>query len=105
MPVSAVAAENDIRKVAIDKAGTVWIATPAGVLSKSAAAAGWKSILKKDDEGPAFAVYADPAGNTWIGNWKGIFLASSKSVEQVEGTTGPVSVICHQYPSYCNCSR
>ena len=47
MPVSAVAAENDIRKVAIDKAGTVWIATPAGVLSKSAAAAGWKSILKK----------------------------------------------------------
>jgi hypothetical protein len=94
LPVSAIAAENEIRKLAIDKTSTVWIATPAGVLSKSPAATAWKTILKNDDDGPAFAVYADPSGNTWIGNWKGIFLASGKSVEQVDGTTGPVSVIC-----------
>jgi len=94
LPVSANEVANDVRKLAIDKAGTVWIATPAGALSKTTGSSQWKSILKKDDEGPAYAVLADAAGNTWIGNWKGIFMVSPKSVVQVDGTTGPVSVIC-----------
>ncbi|HSB91593.1 MAG TPA: hypothetical protein VLC28_00690, partial [Flavitalea sp.] len=94
LPVSAEADANDVRKLAIDKAGTVWIATPAGVFTKSTGTASWKSILKKEDDGPAFAVFADAANNVWIGNWKGIFLVNGKSVVQVEGTNGPVSVIC-----------
>ena len=94
LPVSANDDANDVRKLAIDKAGTVWIAAPAGALSKVTGSSQWKSILKKDDEGPAYAVLADAAGNTWIGNWKGIFMVSPKSVVQVDGTTGPVSVIC-----------
>src|SRR5688572_21518395 len=94
-PVSAKAEENDVRKIAIDNKGTTWIATPAGVLSKSIGSSSWEPILKKEDEGPAFAVMADATGNTWIGNWKGIFQVSGSTVKQVGGTSGPVSVICN----------
>ena len=69
MPVSAVAGEINVRKIAVDKAGTVWIATPSGVLSRTKTSSSWSHVLGKEDEGPAYVVFADASGNTWIGNW------------------------------------
>jgi len=94
LPVSANALQNDIRQVATDHNGTVWVATPAGIYAKSAQSISWNPVLEKKDSGPAYAVFTDKSGNTWVGNWKGIFVAEGQTVKQVAGTDGPVSAIC-----------
>ena len=94
-PVSANAAENNVRSIAVDKNATVWIATFAGVLMKKDGESTWAALPFTDaDKGPAYAVAIDGNNVVWMGTWKGVFKYENNTLSQVQGTDGPVSVIC-----------
>lgn len=95
-PVSIHPAENEVRNITADnKTGDIWIATPAGVFKKEKAAKNWSKIPVPGDDGPSYAVVADPqSGMIWVGTWKGVFRFQNNIFRKIEGTEGPVSVLC-----------
>lgn len=94
-PVSSTGTGNNVRSIAVDKNATVWIATEAGVLVKKNGEAKWNAVTFSDaNKGPAYAVTVDDKNVVWIGNWKGVFTFNNNTLQQVNGTDGPISVMC-----------
>lgn len=72
-------AERDVRAIAVEKSGRVWIATGAGPRflngqQWSAPAAG------SDAATPAYSVFVDAKGQVWVGGWNGIYRADASTV-------------------------
>jgi streptogramin lyase len=94
-PVSAVAIENNVRSIAVDKQLTVWITTAAGIFMKKNGNNNWVAIpFQNSDKGPAYAVAIDENDAVWMGTWKGMFVYKNNLPIKVAGPQGPVSVIC-----------
>lgn len=89
------AEENNVRAIAADRTGRFWIATAGGVFYR--APEGWIAPDKSLNDGPAYAVECDDAGNIWIGTWRGLFRATRPTdrvtVSPVAEVTVPIAVI------------
>lgn len=95
-PVSSTANENEVRSITSDsRSGVVWIATPAGIFKKEKDAKKWSKVPLGNEDGPAYTVLADPlTGKLWMGTWTGVFCLDKGTLKKMQGTTGPVSVLC-----------
>jgi hypothetical protein len=94
-PVSNSANENNIRSITVDRYNTVYITSATGVYKKNEGETAWTTLpFRETDNGPAYSVIADEANIIWIGNWKGVFQFQNNSIKQIEGTNGPISVLC-----------
>lgn len=95
-PVSNIAAENEVRSIASDPhTEAVWIATPAGIFKKEKDSKKWNKVIAGEEDGPAYTVQSHPAtGKVWIGTWNGVFYLDNGTLKKMQGTEGPVSVLC-----------
>ncbi|MBL9125079.1 MAG: hypothetical protein JNG90_15685 [Planctomycetaceae bacterium] len=66
---------NDVRSIAADGAGRIWIATREGVFIRQAD--DWVAPDRRLVDGPAYALETDSAGDVWIGTWQGLFRAAT----------------------------
>lgn len=86
--------DNDVRSIAVDNDSNVWIATAAGVFVKSKNEDTWTAVTDDSLQGPAYAVAAGDAPEVWIGAWNGVYRFEDHRLRKMEGTEGPVSVLC-----------
>jgi hypothetical protein len=82
--------ENDVRAIAEDTRGRVWVATAAGVRVLDS---GKWSAPQGDVNGPAYALLADADGSVWIGAWNGLYRASDGKIAPAGLTGQTVSVL------------
>lgn len=92
-PVNGSQSGGEVRSVAIDASGNLFIATAAGLLTKPAGQSAWH-IPDKQVSGPCYTVITDIHNRVWIGGWNGLYRYESQKVTQVMGTSGPISVLC-----------
>jgi hypothetical protein len=93
-PIPGNEAANDVRSITVDKNSDIWIATGGGVFRKRKGESNWVSMIKGEDNGPAFAVATDSGGTVWLGNWNGLFNYKNNILEKTKGPEGPISAIC-----------
>lgn len=93
--LAAMPAENDVRSIARDGSGRIWIANSQGVFYRSGDR--WVAAQQELVEGPAYTLQADSAGNVWIGSWRGLFRATaaqqSVQVEPIGDMKSPIAAI------------
>lgn len=92
--IGKIASENEVRRIAVDDASNIWIATAEGILMKKKDAKGWNSMINGEDKGPAYTVITDGHGNVWMGTWNGVYSFNSNRLQKIKGTEGPVSALC-----------
>lgn len=84
-------AENDVRAIAVDRAGNPWIATMAGVrLLKSGR---WHEPPGDRVDGPAFDVLADSQGRVWGAAWNGLYEVQNDALRLVPGPQPPLAKV------------
>lgn len=93
-PLSNDLKEKEVRSIAVDKEGNVWIATAAGIMIKNKNESSWSSPFAVADKGPAFAVVADNDGTVWMGTWDGVYTFKNNTLQLLKGTEGPMAVMC-----------
>ncbi|HEX6225699.1 MAG TPA: two-component regulator propeller domain-containing protein [Chryseolinea sp.] len=86
-------AHNEVRSVAVDGDGNVWIATGSGVYRKKAQEKQWANAIPESDQGPAFSVLTDDDGAMWMGTWNGLYRYKNGQLEKLEGLEPPISVL------------
>jgi streptogramin lyase len=89
-PVAEKAGANDVRAVAVDGQGGVWIAAAAGVYHLAAGKKEWVSLFSEEDAGPAFTVAADASGAIWAGTWKGLYRSEGERLVRIPEVDGPI---------------
>lgn len=73
------APENDVRAIAIDPSGRVWIATAAGARFHEQGR--WSSpAAGVEGASPAHSLFVDSRGQVWVGAWNGVYRADANSV-------------------------
>ena len=93
-PVGTTPEENEVRSIAVDRTGTVWVATAAGLFQKPAGDSFWTALQTEADKGPAFSVAVDSNSVVWLGSWNGLFRIKAGKPEKVAGPIAPISAIC-----------
>ncbi len=87
-------AAMDVRSVAVDGEGRVWVATGAGFqVRASGEASAVFAPVPTGSPGPAFAVAVDGRGQAWGGGWNGLCRLETSGVVPVDGVTSPVAAI------------
>lgn len=87
-------AENlQVRSIAADDRGTVWICTPEGVFSRSNTSRDWIDALPAAWQGPAFSVVKDNAGAIWFSTWHAVYKVDDQGLHEMAGVVSPVSVL------------
>ncbi|HXS57809.1 MAG TPA: two-component regulator propeller domain-containing protein [Hanamia sp.] len=86
--------DNDVRSISADQSNNIFIATASGVFIKNKNSDVWLSLSDGNSRGPAYAVITDKAFGTWLGTWNGVYRLQDNKLRKVEGTEGPVSVLC-----------
>lgn len=84
-------AANDVRAIAVDGQGDVWIATLAGV--RQWRDGRWQAPAGDAVDGPAFDVTVDSAGTVWAAAWDGLYEYAAGELRRVTGPTPPVAKI------------
>jgi streptogramin lyase len=92
--ISKTSAENDVRNIAVDQSGNVWIATADGVFKKEADSRVWKPVIKGEAKGPSYDVVVDSKGIVWMATWDGVYTYKNNKLKKVEGVIAPISVLC-----------
>jgi hypothetical protein len=88
------AGASDVRAIAVDRAGSVWAATKAGVFRLDKGAERWSAMMAASDAGPAFDVMTDSGGEVWAGAWNGLYRSMRTGLERIGGVTHPIAVLC-----------
>ncbi len=83
--------EGAIRKILADRDQNIWIATATGVWKKDRDKKVWTQQYRE----PSFALASDDKGNIWMGTWNAVWLADGQSLKKINGTDGPISILCH----------
>lgn len=79
---------NDVRGLTLDRGGTVWLATGAGIFRLDGTA--WVQAV----QGPAFAAFTASDGTVWLGAWNGLYRVGAENrVAREEGITAPIAAI------------
>jgi len=92
-PIGTDSKTNDVRSLAVDRQGTVWAATAAGIYKKDTNQREWTSVLSVPDQGPAYAVAVDEQSVAWLGDWNGLYRYKNQQLERVVGPEAPISAI------------
>jgi len=87
-PVGSGADENDVRAIAVDDAGRVWVATKAGIHVLEDGT--WESLMNEDEAGPAYDVLVDGTGTVWVAAWNGLYQFTEGKL-RIEDLTGEES--------------
>lgn len=88
------AAANEVRSIAADRSGNIYIATAAGVYEKKQREKKWRLLNSPDNAGPAYAVLRDHLGRIWAGTWNGVYVVDN-GLQKTNGSPSvPVSVLC-----------
>lgn len=85
------AGENDVRGIAVDAKGSVWVATGAGVRVLES---GVWSTPAGAGKGPSFDVVCWADGSTWAGAWDGLYAFKGTSGTKVDVIAEPISALC-----------
>jgi hypothetical protein len=84
---------NEVRSIATDNHGGVWIVTSKGVFTKKADERNWSNGIPEADQGPAFAVEVD-GESVWMSTWSGVYRSKKNKLERIHGAEAPVSSLC-----------
>ncbi|MFT3705787.1 MAG: hypothetical protein QM802_25685 [Agriterribacter sp.] len=93
--VGKTAEENEVRSITSDNILNIWIATASGIFTKKEHEKKWEAIALGEDNGPAYAVITDNRNAIWAGTWKGVYMFQHNEIKKVNGTQGPISVLCN----------
>ena len=92
-PVSNNPVESEVRSIAVDAQGNVWIATPAGVFTKKAGEKNWLHAIPEVDQGPSFSVEVDHQSAVWMSTWNAVYRFKENKLERMPGAVSPVSAL------------
>ncbi len=95
-PVGHNAADNDVRRIAVDRNGSVWACAKSGVFVLKKGEKSWLPVLDKNERGPAFSLLADTKGFIWLGVWNGLCRLKTddlNNIIKIEGVEGPVTAL------------
>lgn len=84
----------EVRSIAVDSNGEVWIATPLGVFSKKHGEKNWRHAIPQEEQGPSFAVEVDKNSAVWISTWNSIYRFKDSKLERMPGAVSPISSLC-----------
>jgi streptogramin lyase len=84
-------ADQQVRSVAVDPINNIYIATSGGIYVKPKSNKAWTLL---GAGGPAYCVMINKAGSLFASTWDGVYILENKILKKVEGTSGPVSVLC-----------
>jgi len=84
---------NEVRSIAVDHQGDVWIATAAGIYKKEKDSSFWTPVLEDSDQGPSFSVAVD-GESLWMSTWNGVYRSNNNEVQKMEGVKSPISSLC-----------
>ena len=85
--------DNDVRSIAVDQQGDVWIATASGVFRKKKESRIFELAIAGDDRGPAYSIAIETNGAVLMGTWNGLYQFQNKQLKKIEGPKPPISVI------------
>jgi hypothetical protein len=94
-PVGKTAEENEVRSITSDNVLNIWIATAAGIFTKKQNEKKWEEISLGEDNGPAYVLITDSRNAIWAGTWKGVYMFQHNEIKKINGTDGPVSLLCN----------
>ncbi|NUM52828.1 MAG: regulator [Candidatus Hydrogenedentes bacterium] len=83
--------ENDVRAIDVDKLGGVWAATRDGVRVLES---GVWSTPPSAGKGPAFNVFCDSNGASWVGAWDGLYVFDNGGGSKIDFISEPISAVC-----------
>jgi hypothetical protein len=93
-PIFAGTTQLAIRNIAVDAAQNVWVATKSGVFVKKYKSRQFTPALSAKDNGAAYSIASNTAGEVMIGNWKGLYIVKHNLVQKIMGITAPVAAVC-----------
>lgn len=93
-PLNADPSGTEIRSIAVDALGDVWIATPLGVFSKKYGGRSWQHAIPETEQGPSFAVEVDGTSAVWMSTWNSVYRFKDNKLERMEGAGSPISAFC-----------
>ncbi|WP_169704706.1 ligand-binding sensor domain-containing protein [Runella slithyformis] len=85
---------NEVRSIAVDQKGRVWIAAAAGMFVKKEGQSAWIPLPTDTGNGPAFTVALDTQNTAWFGTWEGVYRVTKDQLERIPGVEAPISVLC-----------
>ncbi len=95
-------AAKEVRSIAVDTIGQIWIATAAGIYVKTPESNRWERIIAGTTRGPSYAVLVEGKSSVWLGTWDGVYSCRDRDLQKHDAVTGPVSVICRAVEGvYC----
>jgi hypothetical protein len=83
--------ENDVRAIAVDKSGRVWIATAEGV--RFLRNGKWDSAPGLTTLGSTYALSPDPREGMWIATWNGVYHSTTSSLKHVAAGGNPITAL------------
>jgi hypothetical protein len=89
-PVDPDGPGDDVRAIAVDGAGSVWIATKAGL--RVLRDGKWESI-PGGQQGATYHLYPDPDGSLWVGAWDGLYRVSNGTAAKIPEVDGAITVV------------
>lgn len=84
---------HEVRSIAVDNEGTVWIATSSGVFTRKPGEQNWSDAIPKAFQGPSFAVEKD-GESVWISTWNSLYRFKENKLQPMQGVEAPVSLLC-----------
>jgi len=85
---------NDVRTLAVDRSGSVWAGTRAGLYVLRKGERRWTPLMKADEAGPVFDIAIADDATVWIGAWNGVYRSTAKGIEKIAGIDQPVAALC-----------
>ena len=93
-PLEAGDGRDDVRAVAIDRAGDVWAGTRAGVFRLDRSASQWVELVNHDSAGPVYDMAVDRTGKVWVGAWNGLYQSTPDGVKRLKQIHCPIAALC-----------
>ncbi len=84
---------NDVRAVAVDRTGDVWVGTRAGVFRLDRSTKQWIGLMDKDNAGPVYDIVVDRAGRFWIGAWNGLYQSTPHGLKKLKRIDCPIAAL------------
>lgn len=84
----------EVRSIAVDSRGDVWIATPVGVFTKKQSDRTWQHAIPEEDQGPSFAVEVDANSAVWMSTWNNVYRFRDNKLERMSGVVSPIATFC-----------
>jgi len=89
--VGPTAEHSDVRSMAIDGAGRLWVASRGGISFHDGNA--WHTPGDQPLDGPAYDVVVDKSGVVWVGAWNGLYRYLDDTWSRIDNVAGPISAI------------